>query len=66
MTGYSMSTEEVFLGLSSGAVDYLFKPLDLHITNAKINSLLTLINYQRDIEQKIKNWSIFSSIYTRQ
>lgn len=54
MTGYSMSTEEVFLGLSSGAVDYLFKPLDLHITNAKINSLLTLINYQRDIKQKNK------------
>lgn len=54
MTGYSMSTEEVFLGLSNGAVDYLFKPLDLHITNAKINSLVTLINYQRDIKQKNK------------
>ena len=35
-----MSTDEVFLGLSSGAVDYLFKLLDLHITNAKVNSLL--------------------------
>jgi signal transduction histidine kinase len=59
MTGYSMSTEEVFLGLSSGAVDYLFKPLDLHITNAKVNSLLTLINYQRDIEQKNKELEHF-------
>ena len=59
MTGYSMSTDEVFLGLSSGAVDYLFKPLDLHITNAKVNSLLTLINYQRDIEQKNKELEEF-------
>ena len=59
MTGYSMSTDEVFLGLSSGAVDYLFKPLDLHITNAKVNSLLTLINYQRDIEQKNKELEDF-------
>jgi len=59
MTGYSMSTDEVFLGLSSGAVDYLFKPLDLHITNAKVNSLLTLINYQRDIQQKNKELEDF-------
>jgi signal transduction histidine kinase/AmiR/NasT family two-component response regulator len=59
MTGHSMSTDEVFLGLSSGAVDYLFKPLDLHITNAKVNSLLTLINYQRDIQQKNKELENF-------
>jgi signal transduction histidine kinase/AmiR/NasT family two-component response regulator len=59
MTGHSMSTDEVFLGLSSGAVDYLFKPLDLHITNAKVNSLLTLINYQRDIQQKNKELEEF-------
>jgi len=61
MTGYSMSTDEVFSGLNSGAVDYLFKPLDLHITNAKVNSLLTMINYQRDIEQKNKELEYFQS-----
>jgi signal transduction histidine kinase len=61
MTGYSMNTDEVFLGLSSGAVDYLFKPLDMHITTAKVNSLLTMINYQRDIEQKNKELEYFQS-----
>ena len=59
MTGYSMSSEEVFLGLSSGAVDYLFKPLDMHITNAKITSLLTLVNYQREVEKKNKELEFY-------
>lgn len=61
MTGHSMSTDEVFLGLSSGAVDYLFKPLDLYLTNAKVNSLITLIQYQRDIKQKNKELEYFQS-----
>src|ERR1700759_2816935 len=30
ITGYSMSSEHVVKGLSNGAVDYLFKPLDLY------------------------------------
>ena len=61
MTGFSMSADEVFLGLNSGAVDYLFKPLDMHIINAKVNSLLTMIHYQRDIEQKNKELEYFQS-----
>lgn len=59
MTGYSMSSEEVYFGLSSGAVDYLFKPLDLHITLAKVNSLLTMIQYQREIQRKNKELEYF-------
>lgn len=61
MTGYSMSNDEVFHGLSNGAVDYLFKPLDMHIMTAKVNSLLTMVHYRRDIEQKNKELEYFQS-----
>jgi signal transduction histidine kinase len=54
MTGYSVCSEYVVKGLSKGAVDYLFKPLDLHVTLAKVNSLVTLVNHQREIERKNK------------
>jgi signal transduction histidine kinase len=52
MTGYSMSTQDVVTGLSNGAVDYLFKPLDLYITMAKVTSLVALVNFQREIQKK--------------
>ncbi|HEY8784665.1 MAG TPA: response regulator [Mucilaginibacter sp.] len=54
MTAYSMGSADVVKGLSKGAVDYLFKPLDLYIVNAKVNSLITLVNYQREIVKKNK------------
>jgi signal transduction histidine kinase len=54
ITGYSMGSEHVVKGLNKGAVDYLFKPLDLYITIAKVNSLITLVNYQREINRKNK------------
>lgn len=52
ITGYSMSTDFVIKGLDKGAVDYLFKPMDLHITNAKIHSLKALVHSQREIIRK--------------
>jgi signal transduction histidine kinase len=52
ITGYSVRPEHVVKGLSKGAVDYLFKPLDLYITIAKVNSLITLVNHQREIHKK--------------
>ena len=59
MTGHSMSSEDVVNGLSNGAVDYLFKPLDLYITTAKVNSLIAIVNYQRAIQQKNKELEIY-------
>jgi signal transduction histidine kinase len=52
ITGFAMGTEEIVEGFSKGAVDYLFKPLDLYITSAKVNSLITMVNYQKDIQKK--------------
>lgn len=52
ITGYSMDSSDVVEGLNKGAVDYLFKPLDLYITIAKVNSLITLVNSQRQIKEQ--------------
>jgi signal transduction histidine kinase len=52
ITGYSMNSADVVKGLSKGAIDYLFKPLDLYITIAKVDSLITQVNYQREIKRK--------------
>jgi len=55
VTGYLMQSEDVVKGLNGGAVDYLFKPLDLYITLAKIKSLMTLVLNEREIKnQNIK------------
>jgi len=54
ITGYSMSSEHVVKGLSKGAVDYLFKPLDLYIVIAKVKSLTTLVTHEREIKKKNK------------
>jgi signal transduction histidine kinase len=52
ITGFSMSSEEVIKGLNGGAVDFLFKPLDIYITIAKVDSLIKLVSHQREIETK--------------
>ena len=52
ITGFSTGSEHVVKGLNKGAVDYLFKPLDLYITIAKVKSLISLVNYQREINNK--------------
>jgi signal transduction histidine kinase len=52
ITGFSMDSEDVVKGLRKGAVDYLFKPLDLYITTAKVNSLITIVNHEREIQRK--------------
>lgn len=52
ITGYSMDTNDVVKGLTLGAVDYLFKPLDLHVTVAKVDSITKLILQQREINNK--------------
>lgn len=52
ITGYSTDANDVVKGLTLGAVDYLFKPLDLHVTIAKVDSITKLILQQREINNK--------------
>ncbi len=52
VTAISKETKYAVKGLSTGAVDYLYKPLDPLITVAKVDSFITLVRNQREIKKK--------------
>ncbi len=52
VTAISKETKYAVKGLSTGAVDYLYKPLDPLITVAKVDSFITLVQNQREIKKK--------------
>jgi len=52
VTAISKENKYVLKGLEGGAVDYLFKPLDLHITRAKVNTLLQFYRQHQELEMK--------------
>ncbi len=52
VTAISKETKYVIKGLDSGAIDYLYKPLDPYVTTAKLDSLLAIVRAQREIKQK--------------
>ena len=52
VTAISKETKYAVKGLSTGAVDYLYKPLDPFITSAKVDSFIQLVRTQREIKKK--------------
>jgi PAS domain S-box-containing protein len=42
MTGIAMNQQEVFKGYELGAVDYIFKPVDLHVLKSKVSVFVEL------------------------
>lgn len=52
VTAISKEVKYAVKGLGTGAVDYLYKPLDPYITSAKVDSFIQLARYQADIKQK--------------
>ncbi len=62
VTAISKETSYTVTGLKSGAVDYLYKPLDPHITVAKVDSLIRLAQIQSEIKQKNRRLSDFETI----
>ncbi len=52
VTAISTETKYAVKGLNSGAVDYLYKPLDPFISSAKVDSFIQLVRYQREIKRK--------------
>jgi len=52
VTAISTETKYAVKGLATGAVDYLYKPLDPYITKAKVESLLNLVKTQLEIKRK--------------
>lgn len=52
VTAISKEKKYMLQGLEEGAVDYLFKPLDVEITKAKVYTLLHYFHQQKELELK--------------
>ncbi len=54
VTGVALDTAQVFKGYRSGAVDYMFKPLDAEIVRSKIGVLVELYRQRKVIESTVR------------
>lgn len=54
VTAISKETKYAVKGLNTGAVDYLYKPLDPFVTSAKVDSFIQFVRNQREIKNKNK------------
>jgi PAS domain S-box-containing protein len=52
VTAISKEAKYAVKGFGTGAVDYLYKPLDPYITSAKVDSFVQLARTQADVKQK--------------
>lgn len=52
VTAISTEAKYAIKGLNTGAVDYLYKPLNPYVTSAKVNSFIEFVRTQRDIKRK--------------
>ena len=52
VTAISTETKYAIKGYTTGAVDYLYKPLDPYITSAKVDAFIQLIKNQIEIKTK--------------
>jgi len=52
VTAISTEAKYAIKGLTAGAVDYLYKPLDPYITSAKVDSFIHLVKTQLEIKAK--------------
>ncbi|WP_026628840.1 response regulator [Dyadobacter alkalitolerans] len=62
VTAISKETTYAVRGLKTGAIDYLYKPLDPYITNAKVDSLIRLARSQKEIRDKNKLLENYATI----
>jgi PAS domain S-box-containing protein len=62
VTAISKEVKYAVKGLGTGAVDYLYKPLDPHITSAKVDSFIQLARYQAEIRQKNEELQSFALV----
>lgn len=52
VTAISKEEKYVLKGYEKGAIDYLFKPLDVEVTKAKVSTYLRLFQQQKELEEK--------------
>ncbi|AKU93121.1 Response regulator/sensor histidine kinase [Vulgatibacter incomptus] len=50
VTAASLDRQRVFRGYDAGAVDFLFKPLDVHVLRGKVDVFVTLERQRRELE----------------
>jgi PAS domain S-box-containing protein len=62
VTAISKEAKYAVKGLGTGAVDYLFKPLDPYITSAKVDSFIQLARYQAEIRKKNEELQNFALV----
>jgi PAS domain S-box-containing protein len=62
VTAISKEAKYVVQGYDSGGVDYLFKPLDVDITRAKVNTFIRLYKQQRGLYVKNEELENLSSL----
>ena len=62
VTAISKEVKYAVKGLGTGAIDYLYKPLDPYITSAKVDSFIQLARYQAEIKQKNEELQNFAAI----
>ncbi len=55
LTAISKEDQHVFRGYESGAVDYIFKPLQPSILESKVGVFITLFQQQKTIERTLKS-----------
>ncbi|HFB61428.1 MAG TPA: hybrid sensor histidine kinase/response regulator, partial [Bacteroidetes bacterium] len=51
VTAISKQRKHIFKGYETGAVDYLYKPLDLEILKSKISAFIELFKYKTSLEE---------------
>src|ERR1700749_4112004 len=54
VTAISTDAKYAVKGLNTGAIDYLYKPLNPYVTSAKVDSFIQFVRTQRDIVKKNK------------
>src|ERR1700712_1049693 len=62
VTAISKESKYAVKGYSSGAVDYLYKPLDPYITSAKVDSFIQLARNQAEILKKTQDLENFALV----
>ena len=50
VTAISKDKKYILQGFEDGAIDYLFKPLDVEVTRAKVDTLLQFFHQQQELE----------------
>jgi len=62
VTAISKEAKYVMRGLDSGAVDYLYKPLDPTITAAKVDSFIRLVRSQAEVRRQNEELQNFALV----